>query len=72
MQKKNALTRPRVQLYHFRGNEEGNMPHGNRTRAGAPFAVAAVLYLNNGKLTATKHNYKPAKLNNVTIGEQQI
>jgi hypothetical protein len=44
------------------------MPYGKRTRAGAPFAVAAVLYLNNGKLTATKHNYKPATEDNVAIG----
>ena len=36
--------------------------------AGAPFAVAAVLYFDDGKLTATKHNYKPAIEDNVTIG----
>jgi hypothetical protein len=35
---------------------------------GAPFAAAAVLYL-NGKLTATKHNYKPALKDDV-VGEQ--
>ncbi|MEE9455898.1 MAG: hypothetical protein V3W11_01960 [bacterium] len=35
---------------------------------GAPFAAAAVLYFTDGKLTATKHNYKPATKDNVTIG----
>ncbi len=44
------------------------MSYGNRTRAGAPFAVAAVLHLNDGKPTATKHNYKPATRDNVTNG----
>ena len=34
---------------------------------GAPFAAAAVLY-RDGKLTATKHNYKPATEDNVSIG----
>ncbi len=38
--------------------------------AGAPFAVAAVLYFNDGKLTATKHNYKPALEDDVVVGEQ--
>ncbi len=36
--------------------------------AGAPFAAAAVLYFDDGKLTATKHNYKPDWIDNVTIG----
>jgi len=35
---------------------------------GAPLAVAAVLYFLDGKLTATKHNYKQALRDNVTIG----
>jgi hypothetical protein len=38
-------------------------------RAGAPFAAAAVLCL-DGKLTATKHNYKPALEDDVVVGEQ--
>jgi hypothetical protein len=38
--------------------------------AGAPFAVAAVLYFTDGKLTATKNNYKPDWLDNVTVGEE--
>jgi hypothetical protein len=37
---------------------------------GAPFAAAAVLYFDDGKLTATKHNYKPATKENVTIGSE--
>jgi len=44
------------------------MAYRESNSTGAPFAAAAVLYF-DGKLTATKHNYKPAWLNNVTIGE---
>jgi hypothetical protein len=43
---------------------------GNTKRfftAGAPFGAAAVLYF-DGKLTATKHNYKPAIENDVVVG----
>ena len=35
---------------------------------GAPFVAAAVLYFDDGKLTATKHNYKPAREDNVVVG----
>jgi hypothetical protein len=37
---------------------------------GAPFAAAAVLYLDDGNLTATKHNYKPALEDDVVVGEE--
>jgi hypothetical protein len=36
---------------------------------GAALAAAAGLNLNYRKLTATKHDYKAACLDNVTIGE---
>ncbi|MEE9456612.1 MAG: hypothetical protein V3W11_05630 [bacterium] len=43
------------------------MAYRESNSTGAPFAAAAVLCL-DGKLTATKHNYKPATKDNVTIG----
>ena len=44
------------------------MAYRESNPTGAPFAAAAVLYFDDGKLTATKHNYKPAIEDNVSIG----
>ena len=44
------------------------MAYRESNSTGAPFAAAAVLYLNDGKLTAWKHNYVPALADNVSAG----
>jgi hypothetical protein len=48
------------------GNGEFEMPTGDGGRC----TFKDLLFgFDDGKLTATKHNYKPAWLNNVTVGE---
>ena len=39
------------------------MAYRESNSAGAPFAAAAVLYFDDGKVTATKHNFVPAQGN---------